>query len=395
MIRSINDLQLKSRTCMVRVDFNVPQDEHGAITDDTRIVESLPTIQALINAGARVVLLSHLGRPKGKPNPKYTLKPVAERLSVLIGKSVAFAQDCIGAAAQEAVSGLHDGDIALLENLRFYAEEEANDAEFAQKLASLGDIYINDAFGTAHRAHASTAGMAAFFQDKAAGMLMLRELEYLGHAVQNPRRPLIAVLGGSKVSGKIDVITTLLPICDAILIGGGMMFTFLQAKGLETGASLVEADRLEIARELLQAPGVEHKLYLPKDTVIADAFSNDAARQTVSVDAIPRGWMGLDIGIQTIQEYTSLLLSAGTIIWNGPMGVFEMSNFAAGTHAVAQAMADATQNGTITVIGGGDSAAAIAQFGLSKAVTHVSTGGGASLEFLEGKVLPGIAALQS
>ena len=394
MIHSIEDLTVQGKKVLVRVDFNVPLDDDGHITDDKRIVESLPTIRYLTSQGAIVILMSHLGRPKGKKNPKYSLLPVAERLKTLLQCNVHFATDCIGDEARNSVNTAQAGEIVLLENLRFYNEEEANDSGFAQSLASLGDVYVNDAFGTAHRAHASTEGMAHLFGERAAGYLMLKELKYLGDALGNPQRPFTAILGGSKVSGKIDVIEQLLNKCDTILIGGGMMFTFYRAMGYEVGTSLVEEDKIALAGEILQkAKNQNVKLILPTDTVLADSFSNEATTQTVNVDSIPSGWMGLDIGAKTIQEFTNEILNSKTIVWNGPMGVFEMSNFEAGTKAIAQALAEATQGGAITVIGGGDSAAAIAQFGLEKEVSHVSTGGGASLEFLEGKILPGVQAL--
>lgn len=394
MIHSIEDLTVQGKKVLVRVDFNVPLDEDGHITDDKRIVESLPTINYLTSQGAIVILMSHLGRPKGKKNPKYSLLPVAEHLRSLTNSKVHFASDCIGDEAVNTVGFAQAGEIVLLENLRFYAEEEANETNFAQALASLGDVYVNDAFGTAHRAHASTEGMAKLFNERAAGYLMMKELKYLGDALGNPQRPFTAILGGSKVSGKIDVIEQLLNKCDSILIGGGMMFTFYKAMGYEVGTSLVEEDKIELAGMIIEkAKSNNVKLMLPTDTVLADSFSNEANIQSVHVDSIPSGWMGLDIGSNTIQDFRNEILNSKTIVWNGPMGVFEMSNFETGTKAIAQALADATKNGAITVIGGGDSAAAIAQFGLEKEVSHVSTGGGASLEFLEGKTLPGVQAL--
>lgn len=394
MIRSVADLDLTGKRVLCRVDFNVPLDENGTITDDTRIVESLPTIRKILEMGGTPVLMSHLGRPKGKPNPKYSLAPVSARLAELLGATVHFAADCIGEAAEKAVASAVTGEVVLLQNLRFYAEEEANDAEFCSKLAVLGDVYVNDAFGTAHRAHASTTGVAAHFPDRAAGLLMLKELKYLGAAVSNPDRPLLAILGGAKVSGKIDVIGNLLEKCDAILIGGGMMFTFVKAMGGEIGASLVEDDRIHLAKELLEeAKSKSVRLILPADTIAATSFSNDAERKNVGVDSVPEGWMGLDIGPMTTSMFEREIMSAKTIVWNGPMGVFEMPNFASGTKAVAEALAEATRNGATTIVGGGDSAAALAQFGLADSMSHVSTGGGASLEFLEGKILPGVAAL--
>ena len=394
MIKSIEDIKVEDKVCLVRVDYNVPQDEQLHITDDKRIRESLPTIQALISRGAKVVLMSHLGRPKGTVNLKYSLEPIAHRLGELLGKPIAFAHDCIGDEVQHAISTLNSGDILLLENLRFHQEEELNDSTFAKALAEHVDVYINDAFGTAHRAHASTAGITEFIAEKAVGLLIQKELDYLDKAVKNPKRPLVAVLGGAKVSGKIDVINNLLPLCDSILIGGGMMFTFIKAMGYETGSSMVEEDKIAIAKELLQHPEYASKIVIPVDTVLANAFSNDADSKVSACSSIEQGWMGLDIGPETIQKFTSILHDAGTVVWNGPMGVFEMSAFEHGTKAIAQTLAEITSRGAITIIGGGDSAAAIAQFGLEDAVSHVSTGGGASLEFLEGKILPGIAALE-
>lgn len=395
MITSIDSLDLGGKKVLVRVDFNVPLDDEGHITDDTRIRESLPTIQKIMADKGKVILMSHLGRPKGKRNEKYTLKPVAERLSELLDTTVAFAEDCIGEKAEQAVAKLQDGEVLLLENLRFYAEEEANDEGFARSLASLADVYINDAFGTAHRAHASTEGVAHHVASHAAGYLLLKELKYLGEAVDNPERPFVAILGGSKISGKIDVITSLLKKCDAILVGGGMIFTFFKAMGKNIGSSLVEEDKIELAGQILkEAEDLNVRLLLPSDVVIADAFKNDAQSRTVALDDIEDGWMGLDIGPETIELFRREILGAKTVVWNGPMGVFEMSTFAAGTKAVAEALVEATETGAVTIVGGGDSAAAIAQLGLADKVTHVSTGGGASLEFLEGKTLPGVAALE-
>jgi phosphoglycerate kinase len=395
MIHSIDDLQLAGKRVLVRVDFNVPQDEAGTITDDIRIRESLPTIQKIIGAGGKAILMSHLGRPKGKRNEKYSLKPAAVRLAELLGKPVAMAADCIGADVSAQAASMADGDVLLLENLRFYNEEEGNDAEFSRKLAALGEVYVNDAFGTAHRAHASTEGVAKLIGTRAAGYLMLKELQYLGSAVAKPHRPFTAILGGSKISGKIDVIQNLLAKCDTILIGGGMIFTFYKAMGKEIGDSLVEEDRIALAKQILdEAKKSNVRLLLPVDAVVADAFSNDAAFKTVSVDAIEAGWRGLDIGAETQALFASEIVKSKTVVWNGPMGVFEMSNFAAGTRTIADALVESTKHGGTTIVGGGDSAAAIALFGLEKAVSHVSTGGGASLEFLEGKTLPGVAALE-
>jgi len=395
MVPSIDDLQLAGRRVLVRVDFNVPLDESGAITDDKRIAESLPTIRRIVEAGGRAILMSHLGRPKGERAPKYSLRPAAKRLSELLGRDVRLAPDCIGDEVTELVGSMRDGDVVLLENLRFHKEEEANDEAFARALASLGDVYVNDAFGTAHRAHASTEGVTRFIEDKGAGYLLAKELAFLGDAVRSPERPFVAVLGGSKVSGKIDVINALLETCDTIIIGGGMMFTFFRAQGKGVGSSLVEEDRVEIARGILEEAARRGRtLMLPEDVILADRFAADAATRQASIDEIPDGWMGLDIGPASSERFAAAIRDARTVVWNGPMGVFEMEPFAAGTRAVADALVEATRKGATTIVGGGDSAAAIAQFGLEDAVSHVSTGGGASLEFLEGKVLPGVAALE-
>jgi phosphoglycerate kinase len=382
---------LKSKRVLVRVDFNVPmsKEEQGKITDDKRIVESLPTIKKIISEGGRCILMSHLGRPKGEVNPKYSLKPVAEHLSKLLGKPVAFAEDSLG--AQSAVNALKDGDVLLLENLRFHKEEEKNDEAFAKELASYGDVYVNDAFGTAHRAHASTEGVTKFISKCAAGYLMQKELDYLSRVISSPAHPFTAILGGSKISGKIDVIKNLLPKADKILIGGGMIFTFYKAKGHEIGSSLLEEDKISLAKELLAAAG--YKLVLPADFVAAYKAENDSPYAAVDADKIPAGKAGVDIGAKTIESFKQIIAGSKTIFWNGPMGIFEMPNFAKGTFEIAKALADATKNGAVTVIGGGDSAAAIAQAGLEKQVSHVSTGGGASLEFVEGKTLPGVEAL--
>lgn len=397
VIYSIADINVSGKRVLTRVDFNVPQDEAGVITDDHRIRESLPTILAIIRSGGIAVLMSHLGRPKGQRTPKYSLRPVAERLTKLLASedvSVLFAEDCIGDTVAQTLANAKPGDVVLLENLRFYAQEEANDPEFCSALAVCGDVYCNDAFGTAHRAHASTSGVASLFNVVCAGLLMQKELTYLGRALDAPARPLVSVMGGSKISSKIDVISALMAKCDTILIGGGMMFTFLKAQGLNVGSSLVEEEKLELATNLLRQAATHNvKLLLPTDTIVASAFSNDAERKTVRVDEIENGWMGLDIGPETCRTYNDIIESAGTVVWNGPMGVFEFSNFVNGTKAVADAMVRATSTGTVTIVGGGDSAAAIAQFGQAKFVTHVSTGGGASLEFLEGKSLPGVLAL--
>ncbi|OGU75767.1 MAG: phosphoglycerate kinase [Ignavibacteria bacterium RIFCSPLOWO2_02_FULL_55_14] len=391
---TIDSVDLKGKRVLVRVDFNVPLDEHQHITDDNRIVESLPTIRKIIKDGGRAILMSHLGRPKGKPKPEFSLKPVANHLAKILHSHVRFATDCVGDAARREVDAMKNGEVLLLENLRFHPEEEANDEGFAAKLAELGDIYVNDAFGSAHRAHASTEGVTKHIKVSVAGYLMQKELEYLGRAVGNPVRPYTAILGGSKISGKIDVIQHLMNKVDALLIGGGMMFTFYKAQGMEIGSSLLEADKVDLAKTILsEAKKRNVRLLLPVDTVVADKVAKDAATKVVDVQHIPAGWSGLDIGPKTAELFASEIRKARTVVWNGPMGVFEMPAFAAGTNAVAKALVEATKAGTVTIVGGGDSAAAIAQAGLEKGVSHVSTGGGASLEFLEGKVLPGVAAL--
>ncbi|MBI2619450.1 MAG: phosphoglycerate kinase [Ignavibacteriales bacterium] len=391
---TIDHVAFKGKRALVRVDFNVPLDEQRRITDDTRITESLPTIRKILSEGGQALLMSHLGRPKGKPKPEFSLRPVAEHLSTLLDRNVPFAEDCVGPKAREAAGALQEGECLVLENLRFHPEEEANDDTFAKELAGLGDVYVNDAFGTAHRAHASTEGITKYLQPCVAGYLMQKELDYLGRAVGNPARPYVAVLGGAKISGKIDVIQNLMTRVDALLIGGGMMFTFYKAEGREIGKSLLEEEKVELARKILdEAAAKKVNLLLPVDCVVGDKFESSAATRTVDAAAIPKDWMGLDIGPKTIELFSAELRKAKTVVWNGPMGVFEMEKFAAGTKAVARVLAEVTKGGTVTIVGGGDSAAAIVQAGLGKAVSHVSTGGGASLELLEGKVLPGVAAL--
>ncbi|MEW6193734.1 MAG: phosphoglycerate kinase [Bacteroidota bacterium] len=391
---SIDKVDLKGKRVLVRVDFNVPLDENLKITDDIRITSALPTIKKIIKDGGRCILMSHLGRPKGGPNPKYSLKPVAVRLGELLQLDVKFAVDCVGDQVKTIVNSLKNGEVLLLENLRFHAEEEKNDQAFAKQLSELGDVYINDAFGSAHRAHASTEGVTKFIKVCASGYLMQKELDYLGSAVADPKRPFTAILGGSKISGKIDVIENLLPKVDYLLIGGGMAYTFYKAMGYEIGTSLLEAEKLDLAKETLaKFKNVKAKVLLPKDNVVALEFKNESPASIVASDKIPADKMGLDIGPETIDEFKKVVLESKTIVWNGPMGVFEFDNFAKGTNAIAEALAEATTKGAITVIGGGDSAAAISKAGLDDKVTHVSTGGGASLEFLEGKILPGVAAL--
>lgn len=395
--KSVSNLsaeELSGKRVLVRVDFNVPLDDQGKITDDTRIRAALPTIQDLTSKGAKVILTSHFGRPKGKVVESMRLTPVANRLSELLGQPVIKCDDCIGDAVASAVAGMQNGQVALLENVRFYAEEEANDPEFAKKLASVADLYVNDAFGTAHRAHASTEGVTHYLNPSVAGYLIEKELQYLQSAIEEPQRPLAAIIGGSKVSSKITVIETLLDKVDKLLIGGGMIFTFYKARGLSVGKSLVEDEFLELAKTLeakAKEKGVE--LLLPTDVVVADKFDKEADSQTVPVENIPDGWMGLDIGPDAVKVFQAALADCKTVIWNGPMGVFEFDKFAKGTEAIAYSLADITKTGATTIIGGGDSVAAVEKVGLADQMSHISTGGGASLELLEGKVLPGIAAL--
>ncbi|KAI7844575.1 hypothetical protein COHA_001933 [Chlorella ohadii] len=387
--------ELKGKVVFVRADLNVPQNKETlAITDDTRIRASLPTLQHLAKNGARVVVTSHLGRPKG-PEKKSSLEPVAKRMSELLGQEVALAPDCVGEAVKAQIKGLQDGQVLLLENVRWHPEEEKNDPEFAKQLAEGCDIYVNDAFGTAHRAHASTAGVAAYLSPKVSGFLMKKELDYLVGAVSNPKKPFAAIVGGSKVSTKIGVIEALLQQCDKLVLGGGMIFTFYKAQGLSVGASLVEEDKLALAKELMEkakAKGVE--FVLPTDVVVADKFAADADSKVVPVSAIPDGWMGLDVGPESSEMIKKALSDCKTILWNGPMGVFEFEKFAAGTNSISHLLADLTVNqGATTIIGGGDSVAAVEAAGVADKMSHISTGGGASLELLEGKVLPGVACL--
>lgn len=390
--KSIQDIDVMGKKVLVRLDFNVPLDESGVITDDRRIREALPTIKYLMEHNAKVILMSHMGRPKGKFNMKYSLKPVAERLSERLNTKVALAPDVIGDEVTAMVNSLKDGEVMLLENVRFYEEEEKNDKEFAKKLAALGDLYVNDAFGTAHRAHATTAGIADYLPS-AIGYLIKKELDIMGKALAEPERPFVAILGGAKVSDKIGVIENLMDKVDALLIGGGMAFTFYKAMGHEIGKSILEADKVELAGEILKKAKEKNlKLLLPIDIVIATEFNNDAKRKTVTVDMIPENQMGLDIGERTREVFSDIIRNAKTVVWNGPMGVFEMPNFAKGTFALAEALSEC--KGT-TIVGGGDSAAAVEQLGFADKITHISTGGGASLEFLEGKVLPGIDVIEN
>ncbi|MBC1223973.1 phosphoglycerate kinase [Nostoc sp. UCD121] len=392
-LASLSSADISGKRALVRVDFNVPVDDQGKITDDTRIRAALPTIQDLTQKGAKVILASHFGRPKGVDD-KLRLTPVAKRLSELLGQEVIKTDDSIGDEVAAKVAALQNGQVLLLENVRFYKEEEKNDPEFAKKLAANADFYVNDAFGTAHRAHASTEGVTKFLSPSVAGYLVEKELQYLQNAIENPQRPLAAIIGGSKVSSKIGVIETLLEKCDKLIIGGGMIFTFYKARGLNVGKSLVEEDKLELAKSL-EAKAKERgvALLLPTDVVLADNFAPDANSQTVSIENIPDGWMGLDIGPDSVKFFQEALADTKTVIWNGPMGVFEFDKFAAGTEAIAHTLAEIGKTGTTTIIGGGDSVAAVEKVGLADQMSHISTGGGASLELLEGKVLPGIAAL--
>lgn len=393
-VKTIDDVDLKGKRVLVRVDFNVPMTPNLQVADEKRIVESLPTIKKILSAGGMAIVISHLGRPKGQPNVEFSLKPVASRLGALLGSDVKVANDCIGKTARQMVNDLKPGECLLLENLRFHVGEELNDDVFAKELASYGDIFVNDAFGTAHRAHASTVGVTKFLRPSVAGYLMKKELEYMGQAVRSARRPYVAIMGGAKISGKIDVIQNLLPKIDVLIIGGGMAFTFFQAQGLEIGDSLVEQEKLGLARRILEDVKAKHlRLILPVDCVIADRFDNNARRKVVPVSKIPAGWRGMDIGPDTVKLINMEIRRSKTIVWNGPMGVFEMSNFANGTLEVTRLLAEATKAGATTIVGGGDSAAAVAQAGFEKSMSHVSTGGGASLEFLEGKPLPGVEAL--
>jgi phosphoglycerate kinase len=391
-IRDLTDAEVRGKRALVRVDFNVPLDEGGTVTDDTRIRAALPTIDALVTKGARIVLVSHLGRPKGKPEARYSLAPVAKRLGELTRHHVKFVAGLEGDDAVAATHALEPGQILLLENTRFNAGEEKNDDALARSLARLGDLYVNDAFGAAHRAHSSTAGVAGHLRPAVAGLLMEKELEYLGAALSDPKHPFIAILGGAKISGKIDVIEALLPKVDGLLIGGAMANTFYKAMGLETGKSLVEPDRVELAKSLVDRAG--YRLTLPHDAVVAPSLDQAGAARVVRRDAITPNDAMFDIGPDTVQSYARAIATAKTVLWNGPMGVFEKPPFDAGTTAVARAMADATTTGATTIVGGGDSAAAVVDAGLESRMSHVSTGGGASLEFLEGKPLPGVEALE-
>lgn len=391
--KTIDDLEIAGKRVLTRVDFNVPIKD-GRVTDDTRIRAALPTIKKIISSGGRAILMSHLGRPKGKPQPEFSLKPVAEALAKLLGSPVNFVADCIGPDVEKAAMNLQNGQVLLLENLRFHGGETDNDPGFAKQLAALGEVYVNDAFGTAHRAHASTEGVTKFIKPAVAGYLMQKEIEYLGNTLADPKRPFLAIIGGAKISGKIDVINNLLKKVDSLIIGGGMIFTFYKAQGLNIGNSLLEADKIEEAAALLklmQSGGA--RLILPDDILIADRLEKPFKTKVVGKAEIPDGWIGVDIGTAARATFEKAIKSAKTIMWNGPMGIFETPEFAGGTLTVAKAIAAATDKGAISVVGGGDSVAAVTQMGLADKITHVSTGGGASLEFLEGKTLPGLAAL--
>ncbi len=395
--RSLSTLgaeDLSGKRVLVRVDFNVPLSDQGVITDDTRIRAALPTIKDLIEKSARVILVAHFGRPKGEVNETMRLTSVAQRLSELLGKTVVKTDSCIGSEAKSKVFDMANGEVVLLENVRFISGEEKNDTEFAKELASLAEVYVNDAFGAAHRAHASTEGVTKFLKPCVAGYLMEKELQYLQGAIDDPKRPLAAIVGGSKVSSKIGVLESLIDKCDKIIVGGGMIFTFYKARGLSVGNSLVEEDKLELAKALeekAKSKGVE--FLLPSDVILADKFSPDANSKVSKVDEISEGWMGLDIGSESIKLFQDALKDCKTIIWNGPMGVFEFEKFATGTNEIANTLAELSSKGCCTIIGGGDSVAAVEKAGLAKNMSHISTGGGASLELLEGKVLPGVAAL--
>lgn len=389
--KTVKDIDVAGKRVLVRVDFNVPLDENRNITDDRRIQAALPTINYLLDKGAKVILMSHLGRPKGTAVAKYSLTPAAERLEELLDLPVTKMGDCIGEMVQGAVMGMPIGHVVMLENVRFYPQEEKNDLDFAKQLASLGEVYVNDAFGSAHRAHASTEGVAHFLP-AVAGFLMQKELDYLGKAISNPERPFLAILGGAKVADKIPVIDNLLEKVDELIIGGGMAYTFFKAQGYEIGKSLLDEAGVELAKNAMRkAKDKGVKLYLPEDVVVATEFKEDAESKVVSADHIPADWMGMDIGPKSIAKFSEAIKKARTVVWNGPMGVFEMPRFAVGTKAIAEAMAE---SGATTIVGGGDSAAAVEQMGFADKMSHVSTGGGASLEFLEGKTLPGVAALE-
>lgn len=394
-MKTINDYNFSGKRALIRVDFNVPLNKELQITDDSRMRAAIPTIEKILDDGGSVILMSHLGRPKEGPEDKFSLRHLREHLGKLLKKEVQFADDCIGQSAREAAESLKPGEVLLLENLRFYKEETGGDEGFAKKLAGLADVYVNDAFGTAHRAHASTTIVAKFFPgNKLFGDIMTNELKSIDKVLNDTRKPYVAIIGGAKVSTKIDIIRNLLDKADELIIAGGMMFTFIKARGGKTGNSLCEDDYLETAREIMaEAKEKGVKLHLPSDTIIADAFSNDANTRLAKSDNIPDEWMGVDIGKESIEKFSATIAKAKTILWNGPMGVFEMSNFAAGTKAIAEAIVNATEKGAFSLVGGGDSVAAVSQLGLAEKVSYVSTGGGALLEYMEGKILPGIQAI--
>ncbi|MGD9053952.1 MAG: phosphoglycerate kinase [Desulfobacterales bacterium] len=393
---TVEDLDVNGKRVLMRVDFNVPL-EGGRVVNDKRIRAALPTINTITRKGGKLILMSHLGRPKGKRVPEMSLEPCVTVLNALLGRKTKFVDDCLGPDVDNAVGTLGEGEILLLQNLRYYQQETENDPDFAARLAKLGDVYVNDAFGTAHRAHASTEGVTRYIDQCAAGYLLMKEIAYLGDVLQNPEKPFVAILGGAKISGKIDIISNLLPRVDTIIIGGGMAYTFLKARGKEIGKSLLEADKIDLAKELLSEGG--ERIVLPVDCMVSDTFDFEARKvgelKSVSADAISADQYGLDIGPKTIETFRSIISTAKTIVWNGPMGVFEIEDTARGTFAIANALADSTANGATTIIGGGDSASAVDQAGVADKVSHVSTGGGASLEFMEGKVLPGVAALSN
>lgn len=395
MIKSIYDYNFAGKKALVRVDFNVPLTQDGKVADDTRIVETLPTINKIIDDGGIPILISHLGRPKGTVNPKYSLLPVSNYLIEQFGYNVHFVSDCISNEVQKVIENSVPGEIVLLENLRFYKEEEENSVEFAQKLRLFGDVYVNDAFATCHRSHTSIDALPRLFEEKFAGHLLLNEIHYLSKAISNPSRPYIAIMGGAKISGKIDVIQNLFEKCDQILIGGGLAYTFFKALGYNIGNSIVEEEKIILAKDLFSmANSLNKNLILPNDIIVADRLDEKANTKNVKFNEIPDGWMGVDIGLETRRNYRNLILSSKMVVWNGPVGVFEIEKFSEGTKTIANAMAEATSRGTITIIGGGDSASAISRLGLKNQVSHVSTGGGASLDFLSGKTMPGILALE-
>ncbi len=391
---SIDDLHLKNKRVLTRVDFNVPLDENLRITDDHRIRAALPTIEKILSQGGKPILMSHLGRPKGRVLPEMSLKPVAVRLERLLGHKVLMAADCVGSSVEDLVAGMERRQVVLLENLRFHREETENNPDFARQLAVLGDVYVNDAFGTAHRAHASTDAVTRFFHQAAAGYLMKKELDYLGKALAAPARPFVAVLGGAKISGKIEVIQNLMNSVDVLLIGGGMAYTFMKASGHQIGRSLLEVDKVPLAENILrEARDLNLDFQLPVDCIVAREINQDAESMVVRADEIPAGWCGVDIGPETMELFDKKITAGKTVVWNGPMGVFEIEKFAGGTRAIAESLVKLTESGGVTIVGGGDSAAALAQAGLEGRLSHISTGGGASLEFLEGKVLPGVEVL--